>query len=327
MKKIKGYESVLKMTQPELKAALVMELQKFYKEVISADGFLYAKGSRILLTAHMDTVHKEPVREIVRKYKKGKTYLSSPQGLGGDDRNGVWAIVKILRTTKFRPSILFCEDEEIGSVGAKKFAKSKQADDLKELLYIVELDRRNSEDAVFYDCGNEKFQDYICDITGNKIAKGSFSDICELSPVGDVASVNLSCGYYEEHKYYTYTVVEEMNEMIEKVKRLLADEENVKEKFEYEDVYENGYSYYFGRGMSSYYDDYVYGGDYYKEYNEQTYIIINSNYEKYEIDAVSEAEAIGYYLMENYNAKYSDIEWTGTSDEFARLFEKEVSYA
>ena len=73
MKRIKGYESVLKMTQPQLKAALLLELQKFYKEVISADGFLYAKGSRIMLTAHMDTVHKEPVREIVRKYQKGKT--------------------------------------------------------------------------------------------------------------------------------------------------------------------------------------------------------------------------------------------------------------
>ena len=322
MKTIKGYESILRMTQSQLKAALITELYKYYGNIMSQDGFLYVKGSQILLTAHMDTVHKEPVREVVRKYKKGKTYLSSPQGLGGDDRNGVWAIVKILRSTKFRPSILFCEDEEIGSVGARKFVNSKCADDLKEMLYIVELDRRNAEDAVFYECGNEKFRDYICGITGNKIATGSFSDICELSPVGDVASVNLSCGYYNEHKYYTYTVVEEMNEMIEKVKRLLADEENVTEKFEYKEV-ENGYSYYFGMGMSSYYDDYGYDNYYY----EQTYIIVDSNYEKYETDAVSETEAIGYFLIENSNKTYSDIEWIGTSDEFAKLFEKEESYA
>ena len=208
-------------------------------------------------------------------------------------------------------------------MGAKKFAESKQADDLKEMLYIVELDRRNSDDAVFYDCGNEKFQDYICDITGNKIAKGSFSDICELSPVGDVASVNLSCGYYEEHKYYTYTIVEEMNEMIEKVKRLLADEENVKEKFDYEEVWENKYSYYLGK--SYWYDNYVYGygGD------EITYTIFygSANLEKYEIEAVSEAEAVGYFLMDNPDKTYADISWIGTNDEMAKLFGEGVGYA
>ena len=45
----------------------------------------------------------------------------SPQGIGGDDRCGVWMILQILRTANCH--VLFCEDEEVGCVGAKKFTK------------------------------------------------------------------------------------------------------------------------------------------------------------------------------------------------------------
>lgn len=310
MKEIKGYTSVLKMTQKQLKKALVRELCKYYQKVCEGDGFVYAKGSKILLTAHMDTVHETPVKIIITKKEKGKTVLSSPQGLGGDDRNGVWAIVNILRTTEYRPSILFCEDEEIGSVGAEKFTRTRYADDLEDMFYLVELDRRNENDAVFYSCGNKEFQDYICDITENKIAQGSFSDICNLSPRGDVASVNLSCGYYKEHQPDTYTVIEEMNKMIEKVKLLLADEKNVTEKFAYKEIVSK-YDYFSGSYLTSYYDDYYY---------DKNFVIL-SNGMKYEVEAVSEAEAVGYFLMENPDVTYSDIEWIGDEYKYWELFD------
>ena len=326
MKTIKGYESIVRMTQSQLKAALITELYKYYGNIMSQDGFLYVKGSRIMLTAHMDTVHKHPVSKIVSRYEDGCTILSSPQGLGGDDRNGVWAIVQILRTTDFRPTILFCEDEEIGSVGAEKFVKSKYASDLKDLLYIIELDRRGSEDAVFYDCGNEDFEKYICKITKNQKETGSFSDICVLSPAGDVASVNLSCGYYKEHHPETYTVIQEMNAMIKKVKRLLKDEHNLKEKFDYQEI---KYSYFSNSYLTGY--NYGYGyGDYDDDFflREQNYVIIyrtsetSPTTEEYEIEALSEVEAIGYFLMDFPSLTYNNVEWCGTDDDF---WNKEVS--
>lgn len=217
----KAFIRICKAPAAQLKLILEQLLKGYYPEIINEDGFLYAKGNDILLTAHMDTVHAECVKDFYELSEKGRTVISSPQGIGGDDRCGIYMIMNILYTTNFRPSILFCEDEEIGGVGSEKFCKTKYIEDIKELKYIIELDRANANDAVFYNCGNEKFQEFILETTGYKKTTGSFSDISHLSPATDVASVNLSCGYYHAHTTQEEVVYEEMEHTIEVVKKLL----------------------------------------------------------------------------------------------------------
>ena len=51
-------------------------------------------------------------------------------------------ILQILRTTNCH--VLFCENEEVGCVGAKKFTRGSL---WPQVNYIVELDRRGSNDA------------------------------------------------------------------------------------------------------------------------------------------------------------------------------------
>lgn len=221
---MKKFMKICRKEQMELKAWLEKVLKGKYKNVVNGDGFLYAKGNiPVLLTAHMDTVHQTTCTEIKIEKQNGATILSSPQGIGGDDRCGIWMIYKLLKTTSFRPYILFCEDEEIGGVGSSKFVDSPYIDDLKEVKYMIELDRANYDDAVYYDCGNEEFKQYIASITGYKEAWGSFSDISHLSPTVDVASVNLSCGYYKAHTLQEFVVFEEMETTFEVVKLLLDD--------------------------------------------------------------------------------------------------------
>ena len=101
------FENILVKSQKELKRALKKELQELRYSPISSKGFLYAKGTvPVLLVAHLDTVHREGVKIIC--YSKGGKILMSPQGIGGDDRAGVYMILQLLKS--HRCHVLFCED-------------------------------------------------------------------------------------------------------------------------------------------------------------------------------------------------------------------------
>lgn len=301
------FKYIVSLGQRNLKKKLREELQKYYPptDIVNGDGFLLAKGSQIMLTAHMDTVHEKPVCTIVKENVKEGTKLSSPQGLGGDDRSGVWLILQVLYRTDFRPTILFCEDEEIGIIGAEKFIKAKERDILTEMKYIVELDRRNATDAVFYSCGNKEFQKYIEERTENKKAEGSFSDICVLSPIGDVASVNLSCGYYKEHKPDTYVIFEEMEAVVGKVVALLKDEVNV-EKFDYQE--ENVF--YYG-------SEFGYSNSYFEGIEDCYMVTACHNGDCLYCDYLgNELECVAQFMMDNPDIPYGEITGVIPYDEF-----------
>ena len=136
------FETVLRLTQPELKAALREELSEMGFVPISRKGFLYAPGQvPVLLVAHLDTVHPEPPEIIC--YSKDGRHMMSPQGIGGDDRAGVYMILQILQRVNCH--VLFCEDEECGGRGAAAFTKSGI---LPEVHYIIELDRKGENDTM-----------------------------------------------------------------------------------------------------------------------------------------------------------------------------------
>ena len=60
----------------------------------------------------------------------------------------------------FKCSVLFTEDEEIGCVGAEKFAVSDYIVN-NDINYIIEIDRRGTNDCVFYSCDNPDFEEFI----------------------------------------------------------------------------------------------------------------------------------------------------------------------
>lgn len=206
------------MTQAGLKKAVTSILKSKYKEVIETEDYVVAKGSiPIALVAHLDTVFKSPPRDIY--YDRQKGVLISPEGLGADDRAGVYAILKII-SSGLRPHIIFTTDEELGCVGAAALAQVDCPFDY--IKFVIELDRRGTNDCVFYDCDNEEFVKYISSF-GFTEAWGTFSDICEICPAWEVAGVNLSVGYKNEHSYGETLWIEPLLDTIEKVKKILAD--------------------------------------------------------------------------------------------------------
>lgn len=174
-------------------------------------------------------------------------------------------ILKILE--KVDCSVLFCEDEEVGSVGAKKFITTdlcKQLKDEKKFKYIIELDRANANDAVFYEDDNDEFHNFVTKEFYKK-RWGTWSDIRTLSPALEISSVNLSCGYYLPHTTNEYVVMQEMYKSIKETIKLLNRTDVTKEPFKFiraYSYYSNMYNYY------DYYDDYdfvshgVYNGKY-----------------------------------------------------------------
>lgn len=167
------------------------------------------------MVAHLDTVHKQTPSQIF--YDSTKRVVWSPQGIGGDDRAGVYAILKIMEECK--PHILFLEDEEIGGIGASFAATIMSRPDVN---FMIELDRNGTDDAVFYECDNLDFIDYI---TGFDFIEddGTFTDISVLSPMWDLAGVNLSIGYHHEHSTREYIDLNELDYTVERVLNILND--------------------------------------------------------------------------------------------------------
>lgn len=222
---------LLNKKQEELLKYLVIRLKEngyTDDKVYFTNDYIIAKGDiPVLLVAHLDTVHKD-LPTIY--FDQEKRVLWSPQGIGGDDRCGVYAILKIIEN--YKPYVLFTTDEEIGGLGAEKF--TKEFDLAKEVNFAIEIDRRGFNEAVFYNCGNEDFIDFILSY-GLEEEFGSFSDISILSPAYNFASVNLSAGYYNEHTNYEYIVLDHLEYTVEIIKRILQDK-RINTFFEYKEV-------------------------------------------------------------------------------------------
>lgn len=215
--KIKQFKRLCRLGQADLKKTLAETLTETYTDIVSADGFLFARGEYpVLLVAHLDTVHKTLPSSIYFDRKSGA--LSAPEGIGGDDRAGIYIVLELVR--RFNCSVLFCEDEEIGGIGAEAFIRSPVAASVRP-DFIIEFDRKGAKDAVFYDCDTPDFTAFV---TAEFFREewGSFSDISVIAPALGVAAVNLSCGYHSPHTLAETVHPAEVDAIIEAAAAMLA---------------------------------------------------------------------------------------------------------
>lgn len=233
---MKKFEEILGFTQEQLKDYLSKYLCGVGYKITSGDGYVFAKGEvPVLLIAHMDTACNKQIPKTIIKEPTpdGIRIIAEDSLVGGDDRCGCWMIMNIIKKAKC--SVLFLEDEEIGCVGARKFSRETDHMDYiqKNISFMIELDRRGSNDCVFYSNDNREFINYISTATGTKEAIGSMSDISVLMPITKTAGVNLSCGYYKEHTKDEYVMVSEMEDMMNRVIKFLEGEDEFP-AFEYQ---------------------------------------------------------------------------------------------
>ena len=227
-----------------MKQLCEMSPQRLYKFLIN---FLGSKGYKVvsdentnwivaqgrdplILCAHIDTIfYAQPTNIYV---DVDAHVLWSPQGLGADDRAGVYAIMDILLNTGYRPSIIFTNDEELGCLGARNLIDRYPHLPFKDVKAIIQLDRRGYRDAVYYGCDNFSFEQWVSSF-GFITETGSFSDISVLCPIWGIAGVNLSVGYYNEHEFREYLKWDELEDVILKVLLMLERSKALDELFEY----------------------------------------------------------------------------------------------
>lgn len=259
---------ILRMNQKELHFFLEEELKKYYepKRMDMNSKYIFCLGDEpILLLAHMDTVYdmdilskkyfgysdsdsdlilegeedfyeeeddeiKEP--DILIFHDQEQQTIWSPDGLGADDRAGVFMILKSLQSGLL-PSVLFTTDEEIGGIGAEKFATVyRTLFKRTKIRYILELDRQGKNDCVFYSCVNKEFENYI-NSYGFITDTGTFSDISIICPKVEIAGVNISIGYYYEHSNREFLSLLQMFKNYDIINKMIKDSKKIKEPFIY----------------------------------------------------------------------------------------------
>lgn len=189
------FQQLCRCRQSVLKNTMYGYLQRQYgeKQVVDCVDFLYAAGDiDVLLVAHMDTVFRQLPEDFY--WDKEMDVIWSPGGMGADDRAGIMAIIEIIRSGR-RPHILLTTNEEIGGLGAEAFSRILPPITLK---YVIEIDRQGKDEAVFYECNNKEFMDYVLSF-GFVKEEGIYTDIVEFCQKWDIAGVNVSAGYFYEH--------------------------------------------------------------------------------------------------------------------------------
>ncbi len=129
------------------------------------------------------------------------------EGIGADDKNGVWVCLKTLEKCDYL-KIAFFVQEEIGCIG------SSQSDItfFDDCRFVLQADRKGHSDFITTIgwsplCSEEFVADCEIERFGYKEATGMITDVGELKHQGLPISVaNISCGYYEPHTDQEFTV-------------------------------------------------------------------------------------------------------------------------
>lgn len=176
--------------------------------------------NNVILVAHYDTVFNDKTKRI-NYYDKEANVMFSPDGLGADDRAGVFGLCYIyeycLKHNIKPPVLVFTDMEETGGYGAEEVASLY---DFRQALFLIELDRRGSKDVVFYNDEPRRFVKHI-EKFGFKESFGSFSDIQILGERWNLCSANLSVGYYNNHTKAEILKVNELFSTIEKTIKII----------------------------------------------------------------------------------------------------------
>ena len=212
-------KDLCKMDEKTIHSFVMKTLVKAgYKSFCNAEDYIIAEGDLpICLISHLDTVFSFPPQQFFFDYRE--KVLWSPTGSGFDDRAGVYIILTLIEMG-YRPHIIFTHGEEIGGIGSRDLITRFPQCPFKECKALIQLDRANKNDMVFYDCNNSSFEKYIGKF-GFKFAWGSFSDISVIAPAWEIAAVNLSVGYLNEHTTSELLYTDQCDNTLKKVEQIL----------------------------------------------------------------------------------------------------------
>ena len=168
------------------------------------------------VTAHLDEVHEKSPYRIVEEASGifGEDENGKMMGIGADDKNGLWIIIKLLHEVPILKVALFVEEEKNGEIPGCRGSKACSLHHFDVALYVLAVDRRGRSDVVVNGLGGVKLCDadfppaHLLEEYGYECVDGGKTDVVELKMRGlEVPCCNISCGYYNAHTAEEYTNV------------------------------------------------------------------------------------------------------------------------
>lgn len=164
------------------------------------------------IVAHLDQVQRNHSKDFIPTETKELIFGYSPrnrrqEGLGADDKNGIWIALKCLEKYKILKVAFFVE-EETGCRGSSQ----ADMDFFRDCRFVIQPDRRGHQDLITTIGWTELCSDEFLKATGYEQfgyqeTEGAMTDILALKENGlEISCINLSCGYYEPHTDNEFTV-------------------------------------------------------------------------------------------------------------------------
>lgn len=164
------------------------------------------------IVAHLDQVQRNHSKDFIPIETKELIFGYSPrnrrqEGLGADDKNGIWCALKCLERYDTLKVAFFVE-EETGCRGSSQ----ADMDFFKDCRFVIQPDRRGYKDLITHIGWTELCSDEFLKATGYEQfgyqkTEGAMTDILALKENGlEISCINLSCGYYEPHTDNEFTV-------------------------------------------------------------------------------------------------------------------------
>lgn len=196
-------------------------------------GNLYAqKGdseSYPCVVSHLDQVQRThskdfnavETRDIIFGYSAMNHQI---EGLGADDKNGIFICLEALRKYDVIKCVFFRE-EEIGCKGSSNCEMSF----FDNCRFVIQCDRRGNSDLITsigcMDLCSEVFiQDMAPEKWGYKEEQGMMTDVESLKEQGlSISAINMSCGYYNPHTDEEITVKRDLEKCWRFVQHIIED--------------------------------------------------------------------------------------------------------
>ena len=219
------------------------------------------------IVAHMDQVQERHSKDFIAYEAEDIIIGFSPkhkeqQGLGADDKCGLWIALKCLQ--KFDClKLAFFVGEEVGCKGSG-LANMAFFDDCR---FVIEPDRKGSEDLITQIgwtslCSDDFLKDIGYKKFGYKETDGMMTDIETLKDNGLMLScINLSCGYYRPHSNEEFVYKPALLNCLAFVEHVIKT---------YTQVYPH-------IDNTSYYERQNYYGDIYDDYYSEIYDLLTND--------------------------------------------------
>ena len=173
------------------------------------------------------------------------------QGLGADDKVGIWIGLQCLQRFDTIKLAFFVE-EEIGCIGSM----NADIDFFRNCRFVIQPDRRGESDLITNIgwttlCSEEFLKDIGHKDFGYTETEGMMTDVETLKDRGiEVSCINLSCGYYEPHSDNEFVYKPAISNCLSFIEHVIRTCTKV-----YPHVDDGNGRYYSGLGYKDYYDE------------------------------------------------------------------------